>query len=268
MTPLFFAEVVISGQARGLRFDGHHVWLGHNTIVPIMQISDSLFRLDGKVAPVIEGLRSGHWTSRCAEVWPTPAAVAICADVNAEGAEATASAIRGEGGRAESLELNILDEAAVAAAVQAMVEKHGTIDVLVSTPAVNVRKRLLNYTGDEFDKVIDLNLKGTFHVLKAVGQVMEGKKSGSIILFSSIRGILVEPGQSVYAATKSGLVQMARGLASELGPLGVRVNCIAPGAVETPLTAPIKNNPEWYDAYSGRGIRWAGGRRRTRWPAR
>ena len=88
---------------------------------------------------------------------------------------------------------------------------------------------------------------------------MKEKKTGSIILFASIRSVTVEPGQSVYAATKAGIVQMARGLAAELGPDAVRVNCIAPGVVETPLTAPIKNKPDWYEAYAKRNAlgRWA-----------
>jgi NAD(P)-dependent dehydrogenase (short-subunit alcohol dehydrogenase family) len=131
--------------------------------------------------------------------------------------------------------------------------------VLVSTPAVNVRKRLLNYSVEEFDKVIRLNLKGTFLIAQAVGKVMLAQKSGSMILLSSIRSVTVEPGQGVYATTKAGLVQMARALAAELGPAGVRVNCIAPGVVETPLTAPIKNDPDWYNAYSARNAlgRWA-----------
>jgi NAD(P)-dependent dehydrogenase (short-subunit alcohol dehydrogenase family) len=186
-------------------------------------------------------------------------AVAICADLNAASAEQTADAIRSQGGRAEAVELNITDEAGVTAAVQGIHQKHGRIDVLVSTPAVNVRKKLLSYTGAEFDKVINLNLKGTFLITRAVGRLMEANHSGSIILFSSIRSVTVEPGQGVYAATKAGLVQMARALAAELGPAGVRVNCIAPGIVETPLTAPIKNSPDWYDAYSRRNAlgRWA-----------
>jgi NAD(P)-dependent dehydrogenase (short-subunit alcohol dehydrogenase family) len=88
---------------------------------------------------------------------------------------------------------------------------------------------------------------------------MTTQGSGSIILFSSIRSQIVEPGQSVYAATKAGIVQMARTAAAEFGPSGVRVNAIAPGVVETPLTAPIKAKQEWYDAYASRNImeRWA-----------
>jgi NAD(P)-dependent dehydrogenase (short-subunit alcohol dehydrogenase family) len=84
-------------------------------------------------------------------------------------------------------------------------------------------------------------------------------KRGSIILMSSMRSVNVEPGQSIYAATKAGIVQMTRGLAVELGPHGVRVNALAPGIVATPLTKPITSNPAWNDAYARHSAlgRWA-----------
>jgi len=186
-------------------------------------------------------------------------ALVFCADVNHAGAEQTAAGIRDAGGTAEAMTLDITDESAVTAAVNSIRDTHERIDVLVSTPAVNVRKRLLSYSGAEFDRVIHLNLKGSFLIAQAVARVMEQNKAGSIILFSSIRAATVEPGQGVYASTKAGLIQLARALAAELGPSGVRVNCIAPGIVETPLTAQIKNQPDWYDAYSRRNAlgRWA-----------
>ena len=83
--------------------------------------------------------------------------------------------------------------------------------------------------------------------------------SGSIIVFSSIRAVTVEPGQGIYGATKAGIIQMARALATELGPRNVRVNVIAPGVVETPLTLPIRNQPDWYNAYAAKNVlgRWA-----------
>ena len=222
-----------------------------------MHISDSLFRLDGKIA-LIAGAASGIGQAAALGLAGAGALV-ICADVNPSGAEDTAAAIRAEGGQAEALELNILDESAVAAAVDAVVARHARIDVLVSTPAVNVRKPLLSYTGAEFDKVIGLNLKGTFHIVQAVARVMNEKKAGSIILFSSIRSVTVEPGQGVYAATKSGLVQMARALAAELGPLRRCRTALRPSCREHALTAPIKNNPDWYNAYAQRNAlgRWA-----------
>jgi NAD(P)-dependent dehydrogenase (short-subunit alcohol dehydrogenase family) len=222
-----------------------------------MQISGNLFRLDGKIA-LIAGAASGIGQA-AARGLAAAGAIAICADLKGEGAGETAAQICREGGRAEAIELDITNEATVSIAVEAFQHRHSKIDVLVCTPAVNVRKKLLSYTAAEFDKVIELNLKGTFLITQAVARVMEANRSGSIILFSSIRAVTVEPGQGVYAATKAGLVQLARALAAELGPSGIRVNCIAPGVVETPLTAPIKNSPEWYDAYSRRNAlgRWA-----------
>jgi NAD(P)-dependent dehydrogenase (short-subunit alcohol dehydrogenase family) len=143
--------------------------------------------------------------------------------------------------------------------VAAVAERLGAPDVLVSTPSVNVRKPLLEVTDEEFDRIVDLNLKGTFRLCREFGRGMAERGSGSIIAFSSIRGQVVEPGQGIYAATKSGTVQMLRALAAELGPLGVRANAIAPGIVETPLTAQIKDSPDWYDAYANKSIlgRWA-----------
>jgi NAD(P)-dependent dehydrogenase (short-subunit alcohol dehydrogenase family) len=106
--------------------------------------------------------------------------------------------------------------------------------------------------------VLSVNIKGNAHVIQAAGRIMAAQGSGSIILFSSIRSLVVEPGQSIYAATKAGIVQLVRAAAAELGPSGVRVNAVAPGVIDTPLTEPIKENADWYNAYGDRNIfkRW------------
>jgi NAD(P)-dependent dehydrogenase (short-subunit alcohol dehydrogenase family) len=214
----------------------------------------NLFRLDGRVA-LVAGAASGIGRA-AAQGLAACGANVICADLNEPGAAKTASEI---GALAEPIGLDITDETNVTSVVRRIQEKHGRIDVLVSTPAVNVRKPLLRYSADEFEKVLRLNLKGSFLIAQAVARVMSDQKRGSIILLSSIRSVVVEPGQGAYAATKAGLVQLARAFAAELGGLGVRVNCIAPGVVETPLTAPIKDNPEWYNAYANKNAlgRWA-----------
>src|SRR4029077_1064457 len=147
--------------------------------------------------------------------------------------------ISGAAGKATSVQIDVRSTAAVDAMVAAVVRDHGRLDVLLTTPAVNLRKRLLDYSDEEFDRVIELNLKGTFRVARACARPMMEKKRGSIILMSSIRSVTVEPGQSIYASTKAGVAQMMRGLACELGPSGVRVNALAPGIVATPLTRPI-----------------------------
>ncbi|HEV2446809.1 MAG TPA: SDR family NAD(P)-dependent oxidoreductase, partial [Candidatus Sulfopaludibacter sp.] len=216
-----------------------------------------LFRLDGRVA-LVAGAASGIGRA-AAHGLAAAGAITVCADLNEQGAASTAAEIRDRGGNAEAAGLDITDQASVDAAVQSIQSRHQRIDVLVSTPAVNVRKPLLRYTAEEFEKVLRLNLKGSFLIAQAAGRVMSENQRGSIVLLSSIRSLVVEPGQGAYAATKAGLVQLARALAAELGGDGVRVNCIAPGVVETPLTEPIKRNPDWYNAYASKNAlgRWA-----------
>jgi NAD(P)-dependent dehydrogenase (short-subunit alcohol dehydrogenase family) len=208
----------------------------------------NLFRLDGRRAIVL-GAGSGIGRE-AAQALAAHGASVVCADVNFDAAQGTASLIG-----AEAYEINVLDTEAVFKAAADL----GDLDVAVLTAAMNVRKRLLDYTREEFDRVVSLNLGATFDVLRAFGAGMVDRGGGSIIGFSSIRGTVVEPGQSVYSATKAGLVQMFRTAAAEFGPSGVRVNAIAPGVVETPLTAQIKANPEWYQAYADKGAlgRWA-----------
>ena len=135
-------------------------------------------------------------------------------------------------------------------ALDAIDAAHGRLDALVCTPAINVRKPILAYTGEEFDRVVRINLRGNFNVLQAAGRIMTAQGSGSIVLFSSIRSLVTEPGQSVYAMTKAGIIQLVKTAATEWAPFGVRVNAIGPGVIETPLTAPIKQNKAWYDAYA------------------
>ncbi|WP_427891438.1 SDR family NAD(P)-dependent oxidoreductase [Kribbella sp. GL6] len=207
----------------------------------------NLFRLDGKHAVVI-GAGSGIGRASALALAAHGARV-TCADRDLPAAQETA------GSELTAYELDVLDDAAVERAAVEL----GAVDVLVFTAATNVRKRILDYTADEFDRVVSLNLRASFQLIRAFGRGMAERGGGSIIGFSSIRGTTVEPGQSVYAATKAGLVQLLRTAAAELGPSGVRANAIAPGVVETPLTAQIKADPAWYDAYAQKGAlgRWA-----------
>lgn len=213
----------------------------------------SMFQLADRTALVV-GAASG--IGRAAAVGLAAFGARVqCADINLAGARETADQITGQNGHAAALELDMRDPDAVASAAQRL----SPVDILVITPSINVRKPLVDISAAEFDRIIDLNLKGAFLLMQHVGRDMATRNLGSIILFSSIREQVVEPGQGVYAATKAGVVQMGRALAAELGPHGVRVNAIAPGIVETPLTAPIKEQPDWYDAYAAKPAlgRWA-----------
>lgn len=206
---------------------------------------EDLFRLDGRRAVVV-GAGSGIGRE-AARALAAHGAEVVCADRDAESAAAT--------GAGPAYALDVLDRDAVRAAASEL----GDVDVLVFTAATNVRKRLLDYADAEFDRVVDLNLRASFDLVRAFGAPMAARGRGSIIGFTSIRAVTVEPGQGVYAATKAGLVQLLRTAAAELGPQGVRVNAIAPGVVETPLTTQIRADPAWEAAYASKSAlgRWA-----------
>lgn len=214
---------------------------------------DHQFDLSGRYAVVV-GAGSGIGQAS-AHALAAQGARVVCADRDLEAAKSTAAAIQGEGGEASARELDITDAASVASAVAELEPP----DALVVTPSVNVRKPVLEIADEEVERVLDLNLRGVFRVVREFARLMAARGRGSIVLFSSIRSQVVEPGQGIYAATKAGTVMLARALASELGPRGVRVNVVQPGVVETPLTRQIKSNPEWYRAYAEKGAlgRWA-----------
>jgi NAD(P)-dependent dehydrogenase (short-subunit alcohol dehydrogenase family) len=216
-----------------------------------------MFRLDNKVVAVI-GAGGGIGEAVALAVGAGGAHVA-CFDINHASAAVVAEKIRAAGGRADGGTMDLNAEAEVHAGLDRVAETHGRLDGLVCTPAINVRKPILRYTLAEFDKVVHLNLRGNFAALMAAGRIMTAQRSGSIVLFSSIRSIVTEPGQSVYSMTKAGIVQLAKTAATEWAQFGVRVNAVGPGVVETPLTAPIKANPDWYHAYATKNPmnRWA-----------
>lgn len=213
----------------------------------------SLFDLSGRRALVV-GAGSGIGEAAAHGLAAFGAEV-LCADLRGDAVKAVAGAIRDQGGRAHPVELDIRSAESVERARDAA----GALDVLVTTPSINVRKPFFELTDEEVERVLDVNLRGTFRILREFGRGMAERGRGSLIAFASIRAFSVEPGQSVYAATKSGTLGLVRTLAAEVGKQGVRVNAIAPGVVETPLTAQIKKSPDWYDAYSERNAlgRWA-----------
>lgn len=208
-----------------------------------------LFRLDGRLAVVV-GAGSGIGRESALALAGHGAEV-VCADRDLDAAQETTSMAPG----LSAYQLDVTD----GPAVQRAADELGEVDVLVFTAATNVRKQLLDYTAEEFDKVVGLNLRAGFELVRAFGSGMAQRGRGSIIGFSSIRAVTVEPGQGVYAATKAGLVQLLRTAAAELGPSGVRVNAIAPGVVATPLTAQIRANEAWSHAYATKSAlgRWS-----------
>lgn len=212
-----------------------------------------MFRLDDRHAVVV-GV--GGIGAEIASGLAAQGARVTCLDKSHAAAEAARDGLAHKDVRAHTAyPVDVLDEGSLGR----LADELGDVDVLVLTAATNVRKRVLDYTADEFERVVGLNLRGTFNAVRAFGPRMSERGSGSIVALTSIRAVTVEPGQGVYAATKAGVHQLVRTLAAELGPSGVRVNAVAPGVVETPLTEQIRADEEWGRAYAEKSAlaRWA-----------
>lgn len=210
---------------------------------------EKLFNLTGREVLVIG---AGGIGSEIAAGLAAHGAVVHVADKNADAVRDTLGRLARPG---EALDLDITDLADVERASKELPDLGG----VVLTAATNVRKRMADYTEDEFDRVVDLNLRGSFNVVRTFGSAMAERGTGSIVAFSSLRSIVVEQGQGPYAATKAAVNQIVKTAAAEYGAAGVRVNAVAPGVVDTPLTSQIKKNDEWYQAYATKGAlgRWA-----------
>ena len=138
--------------------------------------------------------------------------------------------------------------------------KFPRLDIAVTTPGLNIRDTILDYTEEDLDRVINLNVKGTVRFFQAFGRIMDStQQSGSIIACSSVRAVTIEPGLAVYGSTKAAISLLVKGFASSVGRFGVRVNAIAPSITETALTRPITERPEIYNLYAGQTAlnRWS-----------
>ena len=142
-------------------------------------------------------------------------------------------------GRVETHAVDVCDRASVDALVADVLARFGRIDVLVNNAGITRDARLLRMTQEQFDAVIDVNLRGVFHVAQAVAASMVERGSGVILNASSIVGIYGNFGQTNYAASKFGVIGFTKTWARELGRKGLRVNAVAPGFVETPILATI-----------------------------
>ena len=259
--PIAFPPSAISHTIwRDMKVYADHVYVvrippGHNPRA--MSAPASPFSLEGMDVVVIGGASGiGEASARLAA--RSGARVAV-ADRDEAAAEQVVTEIGAAGGAAVSRDVDIRSGESVEALFRGLESDGFQPRGLVSTPGVNVRKRLADTSEEEFERVVSLNLKGTFHALRHGAASLARSGGGSIVLLSSIRSQVVEPGQGVYAATKAGIVQLARTAAAEWAPSGVRVNALAPGVVETPLTAPIENRPDWKQAYTDKTLlgRWA-----------
>jgi NAD(P)-dependent dehydrogenase (short-subunit alcohol dehydrogenase family) len=136
--------------------------------------------------------------------------------------------------------VDVRDEASIERAVAATLARFGRIDALVNAAGVSGHGAVDDLAADEWDRVVDINLRGTFLVSKHVVRGMKAQQSGSIVNLASIEGLEGMQMQAAYNASKGGVVLLTRNMAIDYGSFGVRVNCLCPGFIETPMTAALK----------------------------
>ena len=192
-------------------------------------------RLKDKVC-IITGAAQGIGLATARRFAREGAVVIVC-DVRAPGVDAAVQQCRQDGAQAEGFVVNVTDRAQVDAMVQAVRQRWGRIDVLVNNAGITRDARLQKMTLEQFDAVIDVNLRGVFHCSQAVADAMVLQGSGVILNASSVVGIYGNFGQTNYAASKFGVIGFTKTWSRELGPKGVRVNAVAPGFIETPILA-------------------------------
>ncbi|WP_431681110.1 3-oxoacyl-[acyl-carrier-protein] reductase [Kitasatospora sp. KL5] len=140
-----------------------------------------------------------------------------------------------------AVKCDITDAAQVESAFAEIEEKHGAVEVLVANAGITKDTLLLRMSEDDFTSVLDTNLTGTFRVVKRAATKMLRARKGRVVLISSVVGLLGSPGQANYAASKAGLVGFARSLARELGSRSITINVVAPGFVDTDMTAVLSD---------------------------
>jgi NAD(P)-dependent dehydrogenase (short-subunit alcohol dehydrogenase family) len=165
-----------------------------------------------------------------------------------ENLAATVEAVSSEGFRALAVPLELASQGSIEAAVAAVEDECGRVDVLVNNAAVNLRKRAVEVTHAEWDAVIGANLTGTFFITQLVGRrLIESGRSGAVVNVASVHGLLGVAERSTYGISKGALIQMTRVLAVEWAEHGIRVNAIAPGRLDTasPSRAATGQNPAY-----------------------
>ena len=194
-------------------------------------------RLNNKVS-IITGAAQGIGLATALKFAAEGAIVVVC-DRQPAGVDAALSAVQAAGAQALGFALDVTDRLAVDAMVGATLQRFGRIDVLVNNAGITKDARLQKMTVEQFDAVIDVNLRGVFHCAQAVVDTMVEQGAGVILNASSVVGIYGNFGQTNYAASKFGVIGFTKTWSRELGPKGVRVNAVAPGFVETPILGSV-----------------------------
>jgi len=198
--------------------------------------------LAGQVA-LVTGASRGIGASIARELAQAGATVVVNYASSPAAAEAVVAEIQAAGGQAWSHQANVAEEEQVETMVKAVLEKEGRLDVLVNNAGITRDGLLMRMKSDDWQSVIHLNLSGVFLYTRAVSRAMLKARSGRIINITSVVGLMGNPGQANYSAAKAGVIGLTRSSAAEFASRGVTVNAVAPGFIESDMTAELDKEP-------------------------
>ncbi|MCR4642728.1 MAG: 3-oxoacyl-[acyl-carrier-protein] reductase [Lachnospiraceae bacterium] len=161
---------------------------------------------------------------------------------SAEKAQETVELIRAAGGTAEALQCDVSDFQACGELAKKVIAEHGRLDILVNNAGITRDGLLMTMSEEDYDKVLDTNLKGAFNMIRHFSRAFLKQRSGRIINISSVSGVLGNAGQANYSASKAGLIGLTKSAARELAGRGICVNAVAPGFIETDMTAAMNED--------------------------
>ena len=196
--------------------------------------------LKDKVA-VVTGASRGIGKAVTLELAAEGATVIINYNGSEAGAKEVQQEIEKNGGRAVALQCNVADFHQCEDFIKKIIEQFGKIDILVNNAGITKDGLLMRMSEEDFDTVLDVNLKGAFNCMRFVSRQMMKQRSGRIINMSSVVGVTGNPGQANYAASKAGIIGMTKSVAKELASRNITVNAIAPGFIETEMTAVLSD---------------------------
>lgn len=198
-------------------------------------------KLSGKTA-LVTGAGRGIGAQIAKSFAAEGATVIVNYSGNEQAAAKTVADIEAAGGSAESYKCNVADYEASAQMISYVVEKYGKLDILVNNAGITRDGLLMRMSEEDFDSVINVNLKGTFNCIKNVSRQMLKQRSGRIINMSSVVGIAGNAGQINYAASKAGVIGITKSAAKEMASRGITVNAIAPGYIDTDMTSVLSDS--------------------------
>ncbi len=164
------------------------------------------------------------------------AASVVIADINIDSAQSVAAQLKNLGVRAAAFQADVSDSVEVEGLIQKTVKEFSAIDILVNNAGITRDALLIRISVEDWDQVMNVNLKGALNLTKSAAKVMIKQKSGRIVNITSVIGLMGNAGQATYAASKAGLVGLTKSAAKELAGRGITVNAVAPGYIETAMT--------------------------------